>query len=277
MPNITSTTAAKYIAEAWTKEIEKPFYKALYSKDLVTRYDNMVTRGGTKLNVPFLSSYDARVKAAGTAVTFDANTETEIELSIDKHYYLALLIEDFANVQANYNLQEIYRGAQAEAVARAIDDQILALHGSAGTNISAGATLDDADMITVAETLDGVNVPFTDRAGIIHSEQMGDLRNVNKYTAYDQTGQKGVAVSDNPAVAKVYGFDLYVSNNVVEASSLNHNLFFHKKALGLAIQLKPTYKMEDSVDHIGMKTVLHTIFGVAVLRSAALIDVEVTA
>ena len=26
---ITTTTAAKFIAEVWTKKIEKPFYKAL--------------------------------------------------------------------------------------------------------------------------------------------------------------------------------------------------------------------------------------------------------
>ena len=35
--SITPTTAAKMIAEQWTKDIEKPFYKSLYFQDAVTK------------------------------------------------------------------------------------------------------------------------------------------------------------------------------------------------------------------------------------------------
>src|SRR5688500_17868033 len=114
MANVTPTTVAKYIAETWTRDVEKPFYRALQLAKLVTDRGGFA-QSGNKLNIPFLSSYDARDKAAGTPVTFDANTETEIEISINKHKYLAFLIEDISSVQSNYNLQNIYRGAQAEA------------------------------------------------------------------------------------------------------------------------------------------------------------------
>lgn len=67
-----------------------------------------------------------------------------------------------------------------------------------------------------------------------------------------------------------------MSNNVA-VDTVSHSLFFHKSAIGLALQLKPTYKMEDSVDVIGLKSVLHTIYGVGVERSAALVDLERTA
>lgn len=274
MANVTPTTAAKMIAEKWTRKIELPFYKSLYFQDLVTRRDSLVADGGNKINIPFLSSYDARDKVAGTPVTYDANTETEIELTINKHKYLAFTIEDIVKVQSNYNLQEAYRGAQKEALARAIDGDIAALHASAGTNVAGGATADDADMLAVALALDLANVPQTDRAGIVGAKVMGDFRAVNKYAAYDQTGNKGVAVSANPNIPRVYGFDLYMSNNVVDDATNTHNLFFHKSAISLALQLKPTYKMEDSVDVIGLKCVLHTIYGVAVERSAALVDLE---
>ena len=274
MANVTPTTAAKMIAEKWTRAIEKPFYNSLYFADAVTRRDSLVSDGGNKINIPFLSTYDARDKVAGTAVTFDANTETEIELTINKHKYLAFLIEDIVKVQSSYNLQEAYRGAQREALARAIDTDLASLHASAGTNIAGGATVDDADILAVVQALDLANVPQTDRAGIVGAKVMGDLRAVNKYSTYDNTGQTGLAVSARPNVPRVYGMDLYMSNNVVDDATSTHNLFFHKSAISLAIQLKPTYKMEDSVDFIGLKSVLHTIYGVAVERSAALVDVE---
>lgn len=274
--SITPTTAAKMIAEQWTKDIEKPFYKSLYFQDAVTKRTEL-SSGGNKLNIPFLSSYNARDKVAGTPVVYDANVETEIELTINKHKYLAFILEDITKVQSNYNLQELYRGAQKEALARAIDTDLGSLHASAGTNVAGGATVDDADMLAVVAALDLADVPGTGRAGIVHSKVMGDLRAVNKYSAYDQTGEKGLAVKRGESVIPVaYGMELLMSNNVA-VDTVSHNLFFHKSAISLALQLKPTYKMEDSVDVIGLKSVLHTIYGVGVERSAALVDLERTA
>lgn len=273
MANVDVTQAAKYIAEKWTRKIEKPFYNDLYFKDKVLRRDSLVTGGGNKIHIPFLSTYNARDKAANTAVTYDSNVETEIELTINKHKYLAFLIEDIVKVQTNYAVAEAYRSAQREAVSRAIDTDLASLHASAGTNISAGATAGDADILGVVLALDLANTPQTQRCGIVGADVANDLRSVNKYSAYDQTGKTGVAVREDNLVSSVYNMDIYMSNNV-EADSVSHNLFFHKTAISLALQLKPTYKMEDSVDHIGVKSVLHTIYGVAVERSTSLVDLE---
>lgn len=271
---VTTTTAAKFIAEKWTKKIEKPFYKALYFADLVLRRDDLVSDGGNKINIPFMSTYDARDKASGTQVTYDNNTETEIELTINKHKYLAFIIEDIVKVQTHYAVAEAYREAQKEAVARAMDYDLASLHASAGTNVSGGATADDADMLSIALALDLANVPQSGRSGVVGAKVMGDLRNVNKYVAYDQTGKTGLAVDKDNLIANVYNMDLYMSNNVVDDTTNTHSLFFHKSAISLAVQLKPTYKMEDSVDYIGVKSVLHSIYGLAVERSAAFVDLE---
>jgi hypothetical protein len=274
MANITPATAAKLIAEKWTRKIEQPFFDELYFRDLVTSRDELAS-GGNKLNIPFMSEYDARDKVAGTPVVYDANTETEIELTINKHKYLAFTIEDITKVQSNYNLQELYRSAQSKTLAKAIDTDLGSLHASAGTNISAGATVDDADILAVIAALDAANVPQTGRAGIVHSAVMGDLRAVNRYSEYNFTGKTGLAASNSANVPTVYGMELHMSNNVAE-DTVTHNLFFHKSGLSLAMQLKPTYKMEDSVDVIGVKSVLHTIYGVGVERANAVVDVERT-
>lgn len=271
MANVTPTTAAKMIAEKWTKKIEKPFYNALYFKDLVMSRNDLVD-GGSKLHIPFLSTYTARDKVAGTAVTFDANTETEILLTINKHKYLAFLIEDIVKVQSNYNLQEAYRGAQTEAVTRAMDSDLAGLYASAGTTVAAGAAATDANILSVVQALDLANVPQTGRSGIVAVKVMNDLRGINKYVAYDQTGNKGLAASNGTLVPSVYGMDLHMSNNIVDDVTNTHSLFFHKSAVSLAVQLSPTYKMEDSVDFIGLKSVLHTIYGMAVERPTALVQ-----
>jgi hypothetical protein len=278
--NITGSGAAtaQLVQEVWTKEVEKVFTKKLQFANLVTRRDGLVASGGDTINVPFNTTGTARDKAASTNVTFDNDFGTPISISINKHKYYATLIEDFAKVQANYDLASIFRDQAAEAVARAVDTDLAALYSDAASNVDCGTVADDADMLAVLQVLDGNDVPRSGRFAVVHSLLENHLLNVNKYAAYDQTGNKGAAVTDG-MVSRVYGFDIYISNNVTNVAGtppVYHNIFAHKSAMSLAQQLSPTYKMEDSVDAIGMKAVLHTIYGVKTERTNALVDVRLS-
>jgi hypothetical protein len=280
MADVTTSTEAYLIAQKWTKEVELPFYKALRFQNLITQRGSLVQDGGNVINVPFLGTLNARSKSASTNVTFDANSETTITININKQTYSAVLIEDIAKVQASYDLQSLYRAAQAEAVARQVDTDIASLYTGAGTTVAAGTVVTDPNIISTVTTFDANNVPRSERFGIIGAYTEGDLLNINKYVAYDRTGQTGVAVkdtsSDDSLVGRLYGMELHMSNNVVVTGGSGYDVFFHKKALSIAMQLPPTYKMEDSVDAIGMKAVLHCIYGVAVERSTALVAMSRT-
>lgn len=263
---------AQYIQEVWTREVEKPFYKALQAAKLVQRRDGLISDGGDTINVPFMGVVDARAKADnGTGITYDSPDGAAVSIAIDKHYYSAVLIPDITKVQSNYELQSMFREAQAEAVARQIDTDVLGLYGSAGNTVTGGASIDDADILQVVAYFDTTNTPSSQRYGIIGANSKNDLLNVNKYVAYDQTGKTGKAVDGSDGmVGSLYNMDLYMSQNV-PVSTTGRNLFFHKKAITLAQQLAPTYKVEYSVDQLGTKAVLEAIYGVGVERANQLI------
>lgn len=270
------TQTAQYIEEKWTREVEKPFYKALQAAKLVQRRDGLISDGGDTINVPFMSQVDARAKAASTDVTYDSPEAAPITIAIDKHYYSAVKIEEIARVQSSYELKSMFQDAQAEAVARQIDTDVLGLYGSAGNTVTGGATVDDADILQVVAYFDGANVPMSERRGIIGANTKNDLLNVNKYVAYDQTGKIGKAVDGSDGmVTQLYNMDIYMSQNV-PTSTTGRNLFFHKKAITLAEQLKPKYEVEWSTDSIAWKTVLHAIYGVGVERATAMIQLTRT-
>jgi hypothetical protein len=276
--NVTRSIAqtAQYIQEKWTRDVEKPFYKALQAAKLVQRRDGLVSDGGDTINVPFLAQVDARAKAASTDVTYDSPEAAPITINIDKHYYSAVKIEDISKIQSSYDLQSMFQEAQAEAVARQIDTDVLGLYGSAGNTVTGGATVDDADILAVVAYLDAANVPQSERRGIIGANTKNDLLNINKYVAYDQTGRTGKAIDGSDGlVGSVYGMDLYMSQNV-PVSTTGRNIFFHKKAITLAEQQKPTYKVEYSVDSIAWKTVLYAVYGVGVERTNALVQLTRT-
>jgi hypothetical protein len=276
--NVTRSIAqtAQYIQEKWTREVEKPFYKALQAAKLVQRRDGLVADGGDTINVPFMAQVDARAKSASTDVTYDSPEAAAITINIDKHYYSAVKIEEIARIQSSYDLKSMFHDAQAEAVARQIDTDVLALYASAGNTVTAGAAVDDADVLQTVNYFDTNNAPMSERRGIIGANSKNDLLNVNKYVAYDQTGKTGKAVDGTDGmVTQLYNMDIYMSQNV-PTSTTGRNLFFHKKAITLAEQYKPTYEVEWSVDSIAWKTVLHAVYGVGVERSGVLTQVTRT-
>ena len=267
---------AQYIQEKWTREIQQPFDKTLQAAKLVQDRSGLVADGGDVLNIPFTAAVNARAKAASTNITYDSPEGAPITLNIDKHYYVGVLIEDIAKVQASYDLKSAFQVRMGEGLARQIDTDLLALYASAGTSVDGGAAIDDSDILTVVTTFDNAYAPMDQRRGVVGAYTKADLSGVNKYTAYDQTGKTGKAIDGSGGlVADVYNMGIYFSQNV-PTSTTGPNLFFHKQAINLAKQQAPKFEMEYSVDALGTKTALHTIYGVGVERSACVVELKRT-
>lgn len=281
--NVTRAIAqnAEYIQELWTREIQQPFNKQLQAASLVQDRSGLVSAGGDVLHVPFAAGLDARAKAASTAITYDSAEGSPVTINIDKHYYVGVLLEDIAAVQSNYDLKAAFQERMAEALARQIDTDLMGLYGSAGTTVAGGATVTDASILAVVTAFDTANTPAAGRVGIIGHNTKADLLGINKYTAYDQTGKTGKAVDGSTDLTgNVYGMDLYHSGNVLVdtgGTPAGHNLFFHKSAITLAKQQAPKFEMIYSVDMLGWKTALHTIYGVGVERASSFIQLTRTA
>jgi hypothetical protein len=75
--------------------------------------------------------------------------------------------------------------------------------------------------------------------------------------------------------ANLYGMEIYHSGNV-PTSTTGRNLFFHKSAISMAQQKAPEFWVEKSVDALGWKTALQTVYGVGVERAAAVIELTRT-
>lgn len=276
--NVTLSIAqtAQYVQERWSRDIQQPFDKTLQAAKLVQDRSGLVAGGGDVARIPFTAAVNARAKSASTDVTFDSPDGTAIALNIDKHYYSAVKIEDIAKVQSNYDLKSAFQQRMTEAVTRQIDTDVLALYASAGTTVSGGAAVDDADVLSVVTTFDVANTPMSERRGVIGSYTKADLSGVNKYTAYDQTGKTGKAVDGSSGlVASVYDMNVYHSQNV-PTSTTGRNLFFHKSAINIAKQLAPKFEMEYRAASLATDTVLHTIYGVGIERASSVIELTRT-
>lgn len=274
MANVTVTTAATSIAEIWTKEVQEVFHDNLVMAGLVKRMDSLVKGGGDTVHTPKIAERSAVNKTADTALTPAANTETEFTLSINQHKASAFRLEDIARIQSNNDLRSLYTKEAGRAVAQAVDSSLLALYSGLSQSVTGGAALEDSEVISGVVTLDAANVPRDSRVFVVEANTHGDLLGVNKYTAYDQTGEKGTAMT-NGKVARVYGMDIYMSNNVV-ASIDYQNLMFHKDAFVLAKQQDVKVEADYSALDLGWNIVAHCIYGVGEFRDEAAVVVTRT-
>lgn len=276
--NVTLSIAqtSQYVQEIWSREIQQPFDKTLQFAKLVKDLSGLAKGGGDLIRSPFTAAVNARAKSASTDLTFDSPEGAPVVLNIDKNYYVGVKIENIASVQSNYDLKAAFYERMAEALARQIDTDGLALYASAGTSVSGGAAIDDADVLSVVTTFDLANTPMDMRRGIVGSYTKADLSGVNKYTAYDQTGKTGKAVDGSGGlVSNVYDMDIYFSQNV-PTNTTGRNLFFHKNAVSIAKQQAPKFSTQWMVRSDAWETSLTTIYGVGVERAASLVELTRT-
>ena len=274
--NVTLSIAqtSQYVQELWSREIQQPFDAELQAAKLFKDLSGLAKGGGDLIRSPFTAAVTARAKSASTDLTFDSPEGAPVVLNIDKHYYVGVKIENIAAVQSNYDLKSAFYERMAEALARQIDTDCLALYGSAGTTVSGGAAIDDADILSVVTTFDVAKTPSSMRRGVVGSYTKADLLGVNKYSAYDQTGQTGAAVSGKP-ISSVYDLEIFHSQNV-PTNTTGRNLFFHKSAVSIAKQQAPKFSTQWMVRSDAWETSLTTIYGVGVERAGSLVELTRT-
>ena len=104
MAYLDRTTGQNFIPELWSEPIYKFFMAKLGLRNSVDDYSAMVKNSGDTIHIPKIAMDGVETKSNSTAVTFSASgTEGKVDLSIDKHKYLANIFEDIA-------LFELYLG-----------------------------------------------------------------------------------------------------------------------------------------------------------------------
>ena len=251
--NTAKTEADKFIPEIWSDEIIAAYQKSLKMAPLVKRM-SMSGKKGDKIHIPKPTRGDANAKAADTAVTIIANTESEIDVDIDRHFEYSRLIEDIVEVQALSSLRQFYTEDAGYALATRIDTDLInaATGWGDGTrtaspantganwvnshsyyvNASSGLATYAADTVASGDNftdlafreadklMDDQNVPMDNRNLVIPPAARKSIMGIDRYVSSDFVTGKGV---ESGLIGNLYGVDVYVSSNcpVIEAAGQN--------------------------------------------------------
>ena len=249
---VNKAAADTFIPEIWRDEIIAAYQKNLKMAPLVKKLA-MSGKKGDKIHIPKPTRADANAKAADTAVTIIANTESELTIDINRHFEYSRLIEDIVEVQALNSLRQFYTEDAGYSLAVKVDTD---LH-SCGTGFG-GGTLDlvtgdptdyahsgcffkDAGITTTTFTedtmlaadvftdaffrdmiqkLDDNNVPMDGRNFVIPPTLRNTIMGIDRYVSSDFVNGQAV---QSGLIGNLYGVDIYVSNNCATIETVAQN------------------------------------------------------
>jgi len=305
--NTALTEAATFVPEIWSDEIIAAYQKNLKMAPLVKRL-SMTGKKGDVIHIPKPTRGDANAKAADTAVTIIANTESELTITINRHFEYSRLIEDIVEVQALSSLRQFYTEDAGYALAVQVDNDLQAAgtgFGNGGAivfspaetdyqhtgcffndngtttqytddTLVAGDEFTDAFFRDMIQKLDDNNVPMEGRNLIIPPATRNAIMGIDRYVSSDFVSGGTV---NNGLIGNLYGVDVYVSANCRTIESAADNtagtvdtraaLLFHTEAVVMAEQMAVRSQTQYKQEYLSTLYTADTLYGVQVYRPEA--------
>ena len=290
-PQVTNTTAATFIPEIWSDEIIAAYKKNLVMANLVMKM-NFKGKKGDVIHIPAPTRGSASLKASSTAVTLIADTESEVQVSINRHFEYSRFIEDITEAQALASMRQFYTADAGYALSRAVDTDLINVgrssNGGAGTNAYAtgafiggdGTTayvaasnnesaLTDAAIRRTIQRLDDNDTSMDQRFFVIPPSSRNTIMGLARYTEQAFVGN-GNAIR-NGEIGDLYGIPVFTTSNADTTSgsaAARVCLMGHRDSMVLVEQIGIRSQIQYKQDYLSTLFTSDTLYGVAGLRVA---------
>ena len=264
---MNTTTQDKFIPELWSNEVVAAYKKNLVLANLVTVMNHNGRKGDT-IHIPTPTRGAASLKTTRQQVTLIAATDSEIQISIDKHYEYSRLIEDLLDKQGLTSMRQFYTDDAGSTAFNAGSDN--------------AAAIADAGLRKAIQTLDDVDVPMADRFLVVPPVEKKNLTGIARFTEQAFTGEIGNGNTiRNGLIGDLYGIPVYVSTNSPTDTEGSQDarlcLLMHKSALALVEQMGVRTQTQYKQEFLGDLFTADTIYGTGELRNDAGVKLAVPA
>ena len=295
---VNKTAADKFIPEIWSDEVIAAYQKNLVLANLVNKM-TMKGKKGDTLHIPKPTRGVASAKTANNAVRIQADTETEVLVTIDQHFEYSRFIEDIVEVQALASLRRFYTEDAGYALAKKVDDSLFELSKTFGNgtttyvhsnsyyiDVSTGLTAYAADTVVPADVftdagfraliklMDDADTPMDGRFFAIPPSLRAAIMGIDRYNSSDFVDGRGV---QNGQIGTLYGIDIYVTSNcpVIETDAENTAtaggdikaaILAHRDTMVLAEQMSVRSQTQYKQEYLSTLYTADTLYGIKTVR-----------
>jgi hypothetical protein len=265
LADVTITTAALFIDQVWSPELNRAIQYDVVVAALFDDKSALVDQHANTINLPSRHNLTANAKAAGAALTPQAITETQQQFVLpmtNGHRAIAQMIEDIAEIQSRYDIRSETTIAGAYALARQMDVDAASLFAALATSVgTSSAELTDDNLIAGRTGLRNAAAPRPWYICVPPATYSGFLK-LEKFTnmLYIGESENGTAVEE-ARVGKIYGADVYESQLLAGSAPAASGAFWSKTHFFKAIQRQPTTHTWYSPLDLSWVVSMDTIYG----------------
>jgi hypothetical protein len=244
MADVTITTAATYIDQVWSPELNRAIQFDVVVAALFDDKSALIDQHGNTINLPSRHNLTTAAKAPSTPLTPQAITETQQQFVVpmtNGHRAIAQEIEDIAEIQSRYDIRSETTLAGAYALARQMDVDAAGVFAAATNAVGTlGSELTDDNLIQGRTLLRNNAAPRPWYIVVSPATYSGFLK-LEKFTnmLYIGEAENGTAVEE-AKVGRIYGADVYESQLLSGTAPNSVGAFWSKTHYFKAIQRQPT-------------------------------------
>ena len=235
----------------------------------------MLSGGGDILHIPKVTEETAAAKSAGSAVTYSANTDGKIDLTVNQHHYEAKKIEDIVKVQESADLFNAYAKSMGYALAKKVENylavDILQSATANDVTLAADNTATTALIRSGLQKLLDAGYDYTDGETYLYGSPAFYM-SVLSLGDFTEAQKRGDGANPNVSgnVIQAYGMSVFPSTDWDDDGGTGDEsaTIFNKNGVYFAQQVAPRVQSQYDIDHLATSVVADVLFG-AVLSHAA--------
>lgn len=244
---ITSTNVAQAIVKLVAADALPALVGNLVMGNLVNRnYEPVLAQAGDTVNVPIAPQLTANNIAEGASVTPQVASLGNAQIVLNTHVEATFQVPDVTRCLAVPDLLRTYMQPAVVAIAENIESNLLSLYAGFTANAAlgtAGTAPTEAIIDSAESALFKAKVPSSlQRYLVVNSDAYSALRQIPRFSEYQNCGQAGIDALISGTVGKIKDFAVFRSQYVPQTGSgpaTTHNLAFTRDAIGLVIRRLP--------------------------------------
>ena len=275
MAEVTTTTGANFIPELWRDAIMDFAERKFQLRNQCMDFSSLMSEGGDILHIPKVTEETAANLSSGSAVTYGANTDGKVDLTVDQHAVEAKRIGDHVKIQESADLFGAYAKSMGYAIAKYIENYIaVSVIQSATAN---DVTLGTDNTVTTALLRSGLQKlldaghDYADGETYLYCSPASYMSALSLQDFYDAS-RRGDGQNPNVsgAVGEIYGMPTFVSTDWDDDGGTGDETMsiFKKEAVYLAMQLEPRVQSAYDIDYLSTSVVVDCLFGATLSHAA---------
>ena len=271
--SITSTTGAVNNPAITSKDVIEFRMANLAFEGMVSSRYRDEAKVGTTVRwglVTTPNSGAARTKSEGNSgndITYDANTEGSVTLTINTHQYSAFELEEFEKSLSIVDQASWYTKAAAYVVDLAVDDSLAGLVDNFGQIVGTlGVDLTDDDVRRAIQYLGDANAPRDGRFFGMAPATTNSMLGIDRYASSDFNRGGGANIIKGE-FGTIYALRVVESTNIEGTNAAGHDNTIHQRdAIALGMRMAPRTRRFDDIQNLSEQVAISVIYGVIETR-----------